>query len=106
MTEPLLDRLRHVDIGDSSGGRPYRNPDGLEAAAEIERLHEVIRQIVEREATLSTCDGDIVIQMDAAFTDEEREAIEWAAYEGPIRSTAEGADERAATLRGLLERMQ
>lgn len=51
-------------------------------------------------------DGVIVpLYRSPTLTDEEREAVEWAIYEGPLRSQAEGAEERADTLRKLLERL-
>jgi hypothetical protein len=39
------------------------------------------------------------------LTDKERDALAWAVWEGQMRSTTEGAEERAATLQGLLERL-
>jgi hypothetical protein len=69
-----------------------------EAAGEIERLREAIRRLAEQDATLSVCDGNVTVTMDATLADEEREAIEWAIME------AGGVSLRAATLRGLLER--
>jgi len=71
-----------------------------EQAAEIKRLREAIRRLAEQDATLSVCDGNVTVTMDATLTDAEREAIDWAAYaaEKWYEHTA------AATLRGLLER--
>jgi len=36
------------------------------AANEIERLREAIRRLAEQDATLSVCDGNVTVQMDAA----------------------------------------
>jgi hypothetical protein len=72
--------------------------DCQDAANEIERLRLAIRRLAEQDATLSVCDGSVIVQMDETLTDAEREAIEWAMME------AGGVSLRAATLRGLLER--
>jgi hypothetical protein len=90
----LLERLRKVEP-DKPGVRTrwHRNPDGPEAADEIERLrgdleimrlqrdaaHEAIRRLAEQDATLSVRGGKVTVTMDATFTDEEREAITLAA---------------------------
>jgi hypothetical protein len=47
--------------------------------AENERLKKAIRRIAEQDATLSVCDGNVTVTMDATLTDEEREAIAYAA---------------------------
>ena len=67
--------------------------------AENKILMEAIRRLAEQDATLSVCDGNVTVTMDATLTDAEREAIEWA-------STVDwGSNPHAATLRGLLERL-
>lgn len=38
--------------------------------SEVERLREAIRRIAEQDATLSVCDGNVTVQMDATLTDE------------------------------------
>jgi len=43
-----------------------------EQAAEIERLREAIRRLAEQDATLSVCDGNVTVTMDATLTDAER----------------------------------
>jgi hypothetical protein len=46
-TTDLLARLRQVDPpGEGERTRWMRNPDGLEAAAEIERLRAALREIL------------------------------------------------------------
>jgi hypothetical protein len=81
-----------------------------EAAVEIERLREAIRRLAEQDATLSVCDGNVTVTMDATLTDAEREAI--AAGLGALEAMYANAppisrpihDAYAPTLRGLMER--
>lgn len=80
------------------------------AADEIDRLREAIRRLAEQDATLSVCEGNVTVTMDATLTDAEREAVgdgvrccEYLAAHPPLESRADLA-ESAATLRGLLER--
>jgi hypothetical protein len=87
----------------------------VERRREIVGLREAIRRLADQDATLSVCDGRVTVTMDATLTDAEREAIvqsadfaDWdAEYFAADRnkSLADGAAERAATLRGLLERL-
>lgn len=56
----IVDRLRHTVAGSP---RWYRNPDGPEAADEIERLREAIRRIAEQDATLSVQGGNLIVDM-------------------------------------------
>jgi hypothetical protein len=72
-----------------------------EAAAEIERLREAIRSLAAQDATLSVCDGNVTVTMDATITDAEREAIEVAAE----AYVADHGERFAAILRNLLERL-
>jgi hypothetical protein len=64
---------------------------------EIERLREAIRRLADHDATLSVCNGNVTVTLDATLTDAEREAITEASefYIG----TRTGV-----TLSGLLER--
>jgi hypothetical protein len=93
-----------------------------EAAAEIERLREAIRRLADQDATLSVCEGNVIVQMDEVkcpyvvgkttlycsltpltLTDAEREAIATAIAECesmPVAKTRVAAD----TLRALLKR--
>lgn len=70
--------------------------------AEIDRLREAIRRLADQDATLSVVGGNVIVEMGDTLTDDERDAIQ----------TAIGDDEamhhhaRAATLRGLLERLK
>jgi len=70
--------------------------------AEIEQLKEAIRRLADQEATLSVCDGNVTVTMDATLAADEREAIEFFAG---IHNEGYGLiEEHAATLRNLLER--
>lgn len=92
-----------------------------------DELDELVAELREEAATAAASEGDYYADQftyhgcgEAAdaiewlraeiaslrLTDEEREAVEWAIYEGPLRSQAEGAEERATTLRKLLERVK
>jgi hypothetical protein len=68
--------------------------------AEIDRLKEAIRRLADQDATLSVCNGNVIVTMDATLTDEEREAVEWAEE---LAGNCEEFD-RVDTLRNLLER--
>jgi len=72
---------------------------------EIERLREAIRRLATQDATLSVCDGNVIVEMDATLTDAEREAICQAvtAYDG--NDDDEQCARIAATLRCLLARL-
>jgi hypothetical protein len=77
-------------------------PDPLseQAADEIERLREAIhRYLADQDATLSVHGGNVTVTLDATLTDEERQAVEWAANAADPYYTG-----HTATLRGLLER--
>ena len=47
--------------------------------AENARLKEAIRRLADQDATLSVCNGNVTVTMDAALTPVDRLAIEWAA---------------------------
>lgn len=109
----LVDRLVEVS-GWSLMSTPAREAV-LEAAAEIERLRFAIRRIAEQDATLSVCEGDVTVTVDATLTDAERDDHRvWlaeclrqasAATEGGNEELAErwlGRSRRAAS---LLERL-
>lgn len=72
-----------------------------EAADEIERLREAIRRLADQVATLSVCNDNVTVTVDATLTDAEREAIEGAITNMESR----GVWAWPATLRGLLERL-
>jgi hypothetical protein len=74
-------------------------------------LETAIRRMAEQDATLSACDGNVTVTIDATLTDEERQAIEraaaWMARVAESRGDIHSAwylVSDAATLRGLLER--
>jgi hypothetical protein len=68
------------------------------AAAEIKQLREVIRCLVEQNATLSVCDGNVTVTMDATLTEDERANLEFAVDYLPA--------DLAATIGNLLERLK
>ena len=43
--------------------------------SEIALLQEAIRRLAEQDATLSVVGGNVIVEIDAALTDAEREAI-------------------------------
>jgi len=99
MSNDILERLRDYD-------RHCSDADIDEAVDEIFRLREAIRRVAEQDATLSVQGGNVTVTMDATLTDAEREAVEWAAFEfDGVRPDNGRAAQRAATLRGLLERL-
>jgi hypothetical protein len=71
-----------------------------EAADEIESLRKAITGIADQDATLSVCNDNVTVTMDATLTDAEREAIAACVAD----DEAATAHERADTLRGLLTR--
>jgi hypothetical protein len=72
-----------------------------DALEENARLREAIRRLAEQDATLSVCEGDVTVTLDATLTDEERESVELA-YSRLTTDARYAAV--AATLRGLLGR--
>lgn len=68
--------------------------------SEVRRLRAAITALAAEDATLSICDGNVTVDMDASLTDAERWAIESCIAD----DEAATAHERADTLRGLLER--
>jgi hypothetical protein len=69
MSNDILERLRDYD-------RHCSDADIDEAADEIFRLREAIRRLADQDATLSACDGNVTVTIDATLTDEERQALE------------------------------
>lgn len=74
-----------------------------EAAREIDNLRLAIRRLAEQDATLSVVGGNVIVTMDATLTDAERMALADAADR--YAEVAPESAETAATLRGLLERL-
>ena len=100
--EDIIDRLLAAVKADA----PIQRALVVSAAAEIERLRFAIRRLSEQDATLSVCDGNVTVQMDATLTDAERDVLEWLAGAGDDeRPTNRTISPRLrSTLRGLLER--
>lgn len=79
-----------------------RDPDLL--AAEVRRLRAAIDALADQDATLSVCDGNVTVTMDATLTDAERAALEFfGAMEWPAQSQQIKA--RSGTIRALLKRL-
>ena len=98
---------RSVASAGSVAERPLGDP---EIAAEIlqlrvAELETAIRRLAEQDATLSVCDGNVTVTMDATLTDEEREAIERAIGFCECTASPLPTSNQIATLRGLLERL-
>lgn len=83
-------------------------------ADEIVSLREAIRRLADQDATLSVQGGNVTVTLDATLTDEERAAIETAAWACgncngfggiPTRPAVHSGNEIAATLRNMLERL-
>jgi hypothetical protein len=74
-----------------------------EAWAEVASLRLAIRRLADQDATLSACEGNVTVTVDATLTDAERAAIQRLIedYEGDGEPASAGV---VATLRGLLER--
>ena len=62
-------------------------------------ISDAISRFAEQDATLSVCEGNVTVTMDATLTDSERDAVRFfATYGAPAH--------RANTLRKLLERLK
>lgn len=88
--------------------RPLGDP---EIAVEILKLRvaeleQAIRRLAEQDATLSVCNGNVTVEIDATLTDAEREAIDAAAHAAAQLYPGPDGVALAATLRGLLDRLQ
>ena len=70
--------------------------------SEVRRLRAALAAIADQDATLSVCDGTVIVTMDATLTVEERAAIESAI----AAEHGRGAWQWAETLCGLLERLK
>ena len=70
-------------------------------------LKDAIRRLAEQDATLSVCDGNVIVTMDATLADAEREAISASivCWSQPIASNEQLLGKHAVALRGLLERL-
>jgi hypothetical protein len=65
----------------------------------MELLCTAIRRLADQDATLSVCNGNVTVTIDATLTDEEREAMKLAAEWFAAVPLGD-------TLRGLLERLK
>jgi len=81
-------------------------------AAEVRRLRAAIAALADQDATLSVCDGNVTVTMDATLTDDERKALKWAAERAvqiaDNEQTKAGRryfDGHATALLGLLEQL-
>ena len=72
-----------------------RDPDLL--AAEVRRLRSAIAAVADQDATLSVCNGNVTVTMDATLTVEERAAVAYYIGTG-------GPYNFYSTLAALLER--
>ena len=82
-----------------------------EIAAEILKLRvaeleQAIRRLADQDATLSVCNGNVTVTMDATLDDAEREAIEWSINDQIAGGHQDHPTVKAviAVLRALLER--
>lgn len=67
---------------------------------EVLQLQQAIRRLAEQDATLSVVGGNVIVEMDATLTDEEREAVNAALGWCDDRDT-----KTITILRSLLERL-
>ena len=98
---------RSVASAGSVAERPLGDP---EVAVEILKLRvaeleQAIRRLAEQDATLSVCDGNVTVTMDATLTDAEREAVQVARDAYADDDGNAECEEIAAVLSRLLERL-
>jgi hypothetical protein len=72
---------------------------------EIAHLRLAIARLADQDATLSICNGNVTVTLDATLTDAERDAIDRAACAFEYDDDNLACAELAETLRGLLERL-
>ena len=73
--------------------------DNEKLRAENASLRDAIRRLAEQDATLSVCDGNVTVTLDATLTEAEHDALEFVVATGRVAMHDE------ATLRNLLERL-
>jgi hypothetical protein len=76
-------------------------------AEELKKHREAIRRLAEQDATLSVCDGRVIVTMDATFTNEEREVLKTVlrrVREDYFAGRFADSVKIAAVIDGLLER--
>jgi hypothetical protein len=74
-------------------------------AEELAKHREAIRRLADQDATLSVCNGNVTVTMDATLTNEEREAVECGIQAIGLAPCDERTLAHADRLRGLLERL-
>lgn len=74
---------------------------------EVRRLRCAISALADQDATLSVCNGNVTVTMDATLTEAERAAIEWSINDQIAGGHQDHPTVKAviATLRGLLGRL-
>jgi len=77
--------------------------DNEKLRAENATLREAIRRLADQDATLSSCDGNVTVTVDATLTDAEREAV--ANMIHLIEACHDECGRDAHHLRSLLERL-
>jgi hypothetical protein len=106
-----LEEAESVTAGDTSKKPVAESPKQLREPvawrvqaleAENNRLRDAIRRLADQDATLSVCDGDVTVTMDAMLTDEEREAI---ALAKSRLGTSDGDWQADDVLAALLKRL-
>jgi hypothetical protein len=90
-------RLQHA-VNDWRLEAAVQRKRAASADVEIAELREAIRRLADQDATLSVCDGNVTVTMDATLTDAERDALEFVVETGRVATHDE------TTLRNLLER--
>lgn len=107
------DEIDRIDVA-----RHLLPPPGNEVAgqliAEVRRLREATRRLADQDATLSVCNGNVIVEMDDTLTDEERAVLTQCAkdyedsaslcYEQMRHTEAAKRMKQAVVVRGLLER--
>jgi hypothetical protein len=96
----ICEALKTHDIANALIVPLYRQPQ----QSAIDQLKEAIRRLADQDATLSVCDGNVTVTMDATLTDAEREAISTAAWNLESMPGGDLAGRVTTTLLALLKR--
>jgi hypothetical protein len=103
MSDNLITSLRQYAEWANGTDQSGTHDAIMAAVDEIERLREAIRRLAAQEATLSVCDGNVTVTMDATLTAKEREAV---AFFAELRGGEFAAClPHVDTLRSLLDRL-
>jgi hypothetical protein len=97
LTADIIDRLLAAVKADA----PIPRALVVLAAVEIERLRFAISRLADQDATLSICNGNVTVTLDATLTAEEREVLANVADDARYRAMAYTEQ----VVRGLLERL-